>query len=241
MINNIKIEICCGSINDCLKAINYPIDRLELNSAIELGGLTPSLSTLKEVKKKTKIPVCCMVRCRKAGFCYNDQELDVMYNDALLLLENGADGIVFGFLNSDHTINELWTSKFVSLIHSYHKEAIFHKAFDAANNLVDAANKLIELKVDRILTSGGFDSEHIIDGAKVIGKLNQEYQGLIEFLPGGGVRVNNIQDVIKLSNSKQIHMTSKKEYLDGKEFYYGLDENQLVELIANIKLIEDNN
>ena len=51
MINNIKVEICCGTIDDCLVANEFEVDRIELNSALELGGLTPSVATLRMAKK----------------------------------------------------------------------------------------------------------------------------------------------------------------------------------------------
>ncbi|MBP3398247.1 MAG: copper homeostasis protein CutC, partial [Erysipelotrichaceae bacterium] len=105
MIKNKTIEICCGSIEDCAVAEMFPVDRIELNSAIELGGLTPSLGTLIESKKVTKLPICCMVRPRTAGFVYTEKQFQSMLFDAELLLKHGADGIVFGFLNEDGTID----------------------------------------------------------------------------------------------------------------------------------------
>ena len=61
MINNIKIEICINNVDDAIKASKYPIDRIELNSAIELGGLTPTVETLKVLKGTIKPKICCMV------------------------------------------------------------------------------------------------------------------------------------------------------------------------------------
>ena len=66
MINNTIIEVCIGNISDALTASKYPIDRIELNSALELGGLSPSLETIKTLKEKTEVPLCCMCRPRGA-------------------------------------------------------------------------------------------------------------------------------------------------------------------------------
>ena len=68
MINNITIEICIGNIDDAIVAAKYPIDRIELNSALELGGLTPSLETLRFLKSKIDTRICCMVRPRGGDF-----------------------------------------------------------------------------------------------------------------------------------------------------------------------------
>ena len=98
------IEICCGSYEDALNAYYGRAKRIELNSALHLGGLTPSLATLKLTKKNTNLKIITMVRPRGAGFCYNEIEFEVMKEDAKSLLENGADGIAFGCLNKDGSI-----------------------------------------------------------------------------------------------------------------------------------------
>jgi len=76
------IEICCGSYEDALNAYHGGAKRIELNSALYLGGLTPSLASLKLTKKNTNLKVITMVRPRGAGFCYNEIEFEVMKEDA---------------------------------------------------------------------------------------------------------------------------------------------------------------
>ena len=83
------IEICCGSYEDALNAYHGGAKRIELNNALHLGGLTPSLATLKLTKKNTNLKIITMVRPRGAGFCYNEIEFEVMKEDAKSLLENG--------------------------------------------------------------------------------------------------------------------------------------------------------
>jgi len=173
MIHGYKIEICCGSLTDVKTALQFPIDRIELNSALELGGLTPSLYVLDEVKKITDIPICCMARCRTAGFVYNDDEYKTIFADAEALLKHGADGIVFGFLNTDNTINEKMTEKMVFLIKKYNKQAVFHKAFDETDMLESAA-VLVRLGIDRVLTSGGINYPDITKGIPVLKALQQQ-------------------------------------------------------------------
>ena len=95
------VEVCCGSYYDALQAQYGGARRIELNSALHLGGLTPSLATLLKVKDNTDLEVICMVRPRGAGFCYNDEDFEVMKLDAEILLDNGADGIAFGCLDEE--------------------------------------------------------------------------------------------------------------------------------------------
>ena len=86
------IEICCGSYYDALQAAYGGAKRIELNSALMLGGLTPGTATLKLVKQNIPdLKVITMVRPRGAGFCYSKEEFTVMEAECLELLENGAD------------------------------------------------------------------------------------------------------------------------------------------------------
>ena len=231
MVNNTIIEICIGNVSAALTASKYPIDRIELNSALELGGLTPTLETLKYLKKHISIPICCMDRIRGGDFCYNENEYEVMFADAENTLKEKAYGIVFGFLNEDKTINYEKTKEMVRLIHSCNAEAVFHKAFDEIEDLENACETLIELGVDRILTSGKAVYPDILKGCETINSLNKKYGNKLQFLPGGGVRTDNVCDVIKIADTGQVHMTSKREYPGG---YLGLDEDQLQIMIRNI-------
>ena len=208
MKNGITVEICTGSLSDVMAAVSVrETDRIELNCALELGGLTPSLSTLKQAVRLTDKPVIAMVRPRGAGFVYNRAEKHTMYEDALIFLENGAAGIVFGSLDEDQTVDEDFTAEMVRLIHSYGKQAVFHKAFDETPDLSAACETLIRLGIDRILTSGG--RPDVSSGSAMISHLLSVYGGRIEILPGGGVSEKNIREVLRTTGAKQIHMSAK--------------------------------
>ena len=101
------VEICCGSYYDALQAAKGGAKRIELNSALMLGGLTPSTATLKLVKQNIPdLKVITMVRPRGAGFCYSHEEFQVMAAECQELLEAGADGIAFGCLKADGTLDK---------------------------------------------------------------------------------------------------------------------------------------
>lgn len=201
-------EVCAGSVQDCINAQLGGADRVELNSALHLGGLTPSLAMLKLVKEKTSLKVICMDRPRAAGFCYDDVEIETMFEDAKILLENGADGISFGFLNSDATINVTETKKMVELIHQYQKEAVFHRAFDCVDNPMHAIKQLIDCGVDRILTSGLQPTA--MQGASVLEKLQSEFGDQIELLAGSGINANNIRALKEQTGLHQFHGSCKE-------------------------------
>lgn len=236
MIEQYKIEICCGGINDVQTAIQFPIDRIELNSALELGGLTPSFALLKAVKKMTNLPICCMARCRTGGFHYSEAEFKIILEDAKILLDNGADGIVFGFLNRDHTIDITRTKMMVDLIHSYQKEAIFHKAFDETD-MLNAIKDLITLKVDRILTSGGKNYPDITKGIPILKQLQQQYGSQIQILPGGGIRAHNVLTVLQQAGLQQVHMSASILQSDGttEQTFNAVHREKLETILAQIK------
>ena len=206
------IEICAGSYQDCITAYKGGAQRVELNSALSAGGLTPSIAALRRVKKETSPKVICMVRIRAAGFCYDSQDIELMLEDAKFLLENGADGIAFGFLKEDGTIYEKATRQMINLIHSYHKEAVFHRAFDITKDPYQAIETLINLKCDRILTSG--QKSKAMQGMELIKDLQEKYGQQIEILAGSGMNHKNIQEMKNYTKIKQVHSSCKGYRID---------------------------
>src|SRR5581483_7355331 len=146
----ILLEICCGSAEDALEAAAGGADRVELCSALFLGGLTPSLGSLLEVKQKAKLPVIAMNRPRQAGFCYSETEFAVMERDTETLLEHGADGMVFGILKADGSVDVKRTRALRDRIGV--RQAVFHRAFDVTPDPFRALNELIDLGITRVLT-----------------------------------------------------------------------------------------
>ena len=207
------IEICCGSYEDARMAERGGADRIELNSALFLGGLTPSAGCLKLVKKNTVLKVIAMVRPRPAGFCYTEKETEQMFADAEELLKNGSDGIAFGFLTEDRSIHGERTAKMVELIHSYGKEAVFHRAFDCVTDGRKGIEELIRLNVDRVLTSGM--KEKAVEGADMLRELQKTYGKQIEILAGSGVNPENAAWLMEYTGVTQVHSSCKGWKYDG--------------------------
>lgn len=201
------IEICCGSYEDARNAYLGGAKRIELNSALHLGGLTPSIASLTLTKKNTDMKVICMVRPRGAGFCYNDIEFEQIMEDAKVLLENGADGLAFGFLNKDCTIDVNKTKILVELIKKYNKEAVFHRAFDCVKEPIKSIEMLIDIKIDRVLTSGL--KAKAMEGKELLKKLQEQYGEKIELLAGSGVNSSNAKELMEYTKINQVHSSCK--------------------------------
>ena len=224
------VEVCAGSYQDCLAAYQAGAERVELNSALSVGGLTCGISTLKKVKENTDLQVICMVRPRAGGFCYDWEDVQVMFEDAEMLLKHGADGIAFGFLNQDGTVQTEYTKQMADKIHDFHGTAVFHRAFDVASDPYDTISKLINCNIDRVLTSGR--QTKAIEGIELIKELQKNYGEQIEILPGSGINAENVRQILMETGVHQIHSSCKGYKNDpttsrNQVSYSYLDENHV--------------
>lgn len=199
------LEICCGSIDDAIQAERGGADRIELCSALFLGGLTPSLGTVQEAKARLKIPVIVMVRPRGGGFCYTDAEFATMERDAHLAVEHGADGVVTGVLRGNGEIDVERTRRIRQIIGD-HRQSVFHRAFDVTPDPLAAVDQLVDLGITRILTSG--QQNTVGEGMETIRRVIQHARSRIEIMPGGGIMPYQLERIIERTGCTQIHLTA---------------------------------
>ena len=216
------LEVCCGSVEDVLQAERGGADRVELNSCLFHGGLTPSVGELIVAKKLSKLPVMTMVRPRQGGFCYTNAEYATALADAEALLSNGADGLVFGVLNADGSLDVNRTRELVRLAGDRTK--VFHRAIDVAEDWRRMLGQLIELGVDRVLTSG--QAPDVYYGVDVIRDMVEFAQGAIQILPGAGVNLKNVNAILERTGCDQIHVARFRQYTDpstsnNRDIFYG--------------------
>ncbi|WP_068267776.1 copper homeostasis protein CutC [Caviibacter abscessus] len=212
-----KIEICLQNIDDIILVNKYEcISRIELNSAIEVGGLTPDINLLKNARKVSNKKIISMIRIRSGNFIYTDNEFEIMLESAKNII-NYCDGLAFGALNEDLTIDVEKTKKIINLCRENNKEFVFHRAIDIVKDYKKSIELLDKLGVDRILTSG-----HEVDavlGFENIKRLNTK----CEILIGSGINIENIN----LFNGYNIHGTFSKR-VDSKLFGYYLKVDEKI-------------
>lgn len=199
----ITLEVCCGSFADALAAQAGGAPRIELNSALPLGGLTPSEASVKLVRQHTSLEVVAMVRPCAGGFCYTDAQWTQLLAEISSLLSAGAHGIAFGCLTPTGTIDVARTREAVHLIHRAHATAVFHRAFDLTPNADKAINQLVSIGVDRLLTSG--QAPTALEGAPLIAHLQSTWSDRIEILPGSGIRPSNASQILAATGVSQLH------------------------------------
>lgn len=220
------LEVCAGSVQDCITAQEAGAHRIELNSALHLGGLTPSLGMLLEAKRQVELPIICMIRPRGAGFHYSVSEVAVMFRDAQLLLEHGVDGLAFGFLQANGTVDVRLTCKMVELCQQFGVDAVFHRAFDCTPNAAEAVEELISCGVTRILTSG--QAATVLEGVDLLAHLQYQYGQQIDFCMGAGVNEENIVALMQATGIQEAHGSFKHWKKDtttasnGVDYSYGI-------------------
>jgi copper homeostasis protein len=209
-MERVQLEICCGSLDDAVEAGAGGADRVELCSALFLGGLTPSYGALVEAKRRLSIPVIFMARPRGGGFCYTATEMAAMERDTEMAVAHGADGVVFGILEADGRIDIARTRRLKSLVGT--REAVFHRAFDVTPDPFRAVDELVDLGFTRILTSGQCDT--VWEGLPLIARLVEYAGDRVQIMPGGGIRPYHFDDVIAKTRCRHIHVAVWKAQRD---------------------------
>lgn len=204
----LKLEICTPNYQSAKNAFKADAHRIELCEQLNIGGVTPSYKLIEKVKDNLDIETFVLVRPRGGNFVYTDQEFETMKSDIEFCKEQGCDGIVSGVLKSDKTIDLVRTKALVELARPL--AFTFHRAFDEVVKPQEALEQLIEIGVERILTSGQKPTAE--EGLKLLNELHQKAQNRITILAGAGINAKNavkFKDIGLL----EIHASASK-YID---------------------------
>ena len=210
-----RLEIACFNLESALIAAKAGADRIEFCADYASGGTTPELEDFLTIKKAAAIPIYVMIRPRGGDFVYSADEIAGMKQSIADFKEAGADGLVFGVLNSDKTLSVV-NEELVVLAGS--TPCTFHRAFDQSPDLEQSLEQLIIWGFKTVLTSGG--SSSAMAGAATLQKLLDQANGRIQILPGGGIRSGNIAELAKLLPADFFHsagITDGSEIADLEE------------------------
>lgn len=217
----VHIEACCGSVDDALAAEDAGVDRIELNSSLFLGGLTPSIGALRIACERLDIPVMAMIRPRGGGFSYTDTELESMLLDIDFARQAGAAGVVFGVLTPGGTVDMERNALLVDRASGL--ETVFHRAVDVVGDMSAALDSLIELGITRVLTTGGApDPWPVLDRlADLVVRAGDAIEILI-----GGSQPWNWRDILHRTGASQLHIAQFVDRTDSSctarpEVYFG--------------------
>lgn len=199
----INIEVCCSNLPSAIAAYNSGADRIELCAALEVGGTTPTPAFIEETISNVKIPVLALVRPRPGNFHYDTRERKLILNEIDQCLQAGCDGIVTGVLNSNNEIDHEFMVEVRDLVRD--KDLVFSRAFDITNDLDRTTDQLIDIGIDRILTSGG--QKTALEGLPQISSLIERSKNRIEIMPGSGISWQNALQIIDESKAHSIHLS----------------------------------
>lgn len=201
-----KLEICTDSVQSSIEAEKAGACRVELCGNMFEGGTTPSYGVLKATREALTIPIYAMVRPRGADFCYTDKEFEVMKMEIEIMKELKIDGVVFGILNPDGSVDTKRCDELLKLCGNM--KATFHRAFDTVADNKKALKDIIALGFERILTSGG--EINVMSGLLSLKEIIELASDKIIIMPGSGINEQNIAFIAKTLNAKEYHMQANK-------------------------------
>lgn len=203
-----KIEICLEDIASVIAAEQGGADRVELCSDLFEGGLTPTLGTFRTCKAHSQIPLNVMIRPRGGDFCYSDLEFEAMLEEVRIFKSEGANAVVFGILREDGEIDTERSARLIEVARPL--PVTFHRAFDMTPEAHRSLKTLIELGVDRVLTSGLEPT--VPEGADMLSELVKEAGERIVVMPGCGISERNFKHIDSIIHAKEYHV-----FLPGSE------------------------
>ncbi|MBD1566715.1 copper homeostasis protein CutC [Vibrio sp. S12_S33] len=202
---NTQIEVCIDNIESLHNAIAGGATRIELCSSLALGGLTPSFGLMKKAAEISTIPVYAMIRPRQGDFLYDQDDIDSMLIDIEMAKQAGLDGIVFGILNPNRTINIEASQQMIKAAQGL--GSTFHRAIDQCHSYKQAIEDVASLGCERILTSGLAPNAY--NGRSVIAEMVKLAGDRFSIMAGAGLNASNIGEVIKETGITEIHLSSK--------------------------------
>jgi len=215
---DILIEACVTSVQSAIHAQQGGALRVELCDNLIEGGTTPGPGTIGMARKKLSIDLFVMIRPRGGDFCYSDLEFEIMKMDVIAAKEHGADGVVAGILLPDGNID----AERMRILRELAGDMGFtcHRAFDMTSDKFRVLEELIDLGVDRILTSGGKNKAPESKG--LIRRLIDLADGRVKIMPGSGINEETIVEVRDHTGAKEFHVTARSLY-PGKMIYRNPD------------------
>jgi copper homeostasis protein len=189
------LEVIACSVEDARAAERGGAGRLEIVRSLDVGGLTPPVSLVREVVAAVSIPVRVMLRENPGYQTSGEPEIENLCRAAAEFAALGVDGLVLGFLRN-RTLDLPLMERI--LRHAPDVRATFHRAFE---EVPDPERAIAALKTvpqfDRILTSGA---------AANLARLAQMAAPELRMLVGGGLDRQSIQLLLPATAISEFHV-----------------------------------
>lgn len=236
-----QLEIVVQDPAGAFAAREAGADRVELCSALDVGGLTPSIAMV-EAAVATGIPVHVLVRPRPGGFRYSATEVSLMVRDIEAIVDTGAAGVVIGALTATGTLDRHALKALREAAEG--REVTVHRCVDVLTDPVAAVGPLADLGIARILTSGG--APRASDGAATVARMVAAAQGRVEIMAGGGLTADDLP-AIAATGAAAVHLSARRQVADagpggpggGPADYAVTDPQTLADVAAALARLAD--
>jgi len=198
---NRLLEICVDNAAGLDAAIKGGADRIELCSALGLGGLTPSHGLMRHAAETRRVPVYVLIRPRVGDFDYSGEEIAMMEDDIARARDLGLDGVVIGATGADGRLDVETLRRLIAAAKGL--GMTLHRAFDMVKDPIDALDTVIDLGLGRILTSGC--ARNVKSGMATLEALADHAEGRVSIMPGGGVTAELVPHLLALPGIREIH------------------------------------
>lgn len=217
-MRNYILECCVDSVESAINAANGGASRLELCSNLIIGGTTPDVALVKEIRKHTDIRIHALIRPRFGDFCYTEHEMEIMKSQIRALKEAGVEGVVIGVLDEEGNLD---VPKMKELLQEASGLSVtLHRAFDMCRDPFQTLDEAIQLEINTILTSG--QKQSAWEGRELLAELNEKADGRIDIMAGAGISAEIIEKLIPVTKGNSYHMSGKVT-LDSKMKYRKAD------------------
>lgn len=196
------LEIIATCVDDAIAIWENGGQRIELVSGLVEGGLTPSYGLIKHAVERVRLPINVMIKPHAQSSIYSEQDLETMIEDIKMVKDLGAKGVVLGLIDGDGDVDEVNLRRLLAVIGDL--EVTFRRAIDETKNPVESARVLTKYpQITRILTSGG--PGKITSNLGVIKEMVEVTKGKIDIMPGSGMSLANLEEVIKATGTSEVH------------------------------------
>ncbi|HWE45080.1 MAG TPA: copper homeostasis protein CutC [Caulobacteraceae bacterium] len=199
---DITVEVCVEDAAGLAAAVAGGAHRIELCSALAVGGLTPSVGFMR-LAGTCPVPVYAMMRPRAGAFVYSADEIDQIKRDMDAAAQAGLKGVVLGVSAPSNALNVDACAALAAYARTAGLAATLHRAIDLAPDLLAAVDVAIEAGFERILTSGGRRSAPA--GADAIAAMVERAGDRISIMAGSGVKADNAAALIAQTGVCEVH------------------------------------
>lgn len=200
-----SFEVAVDSLESAVIAQDCGVDRVELCADLGIGGITPSPGMIELALERLAIPAHVIIRPRRGDFFYTAAEFAVMQRDIAMVKAAGARGVVLGLLRADGALDTTRTRELLAAARPM--SVTFHRAFDMCREPRAALEQLIDLGVNRLLTSGQAPTAEA--GMALIAELVKRAAGRISIMPGAGIKAGNISRIAEETGAREFHFSAR--------------------------------